>query len=341
VARGDRLTYQWQKNSMEIPGATSAVYTAPNVSTADNGAQFRVVVTNIAGTDMSNPATLTVGPGIDVPTYHYDNMRSAQNLNEKLLSKALVNSTTFGSLGSFVVDGLVDGQPLYLSNVTVPNLGHKNVLYVVTEHGSVFAFDADSASGKTSKYLWMTSTLPMGESSSDDRGCSAVTPEIGITSTPVIDRARGAIYVVAASKDGSGNYFHRLHALDLTTGKELFGGPTTITGTFPGTGANSANGTVIFDPAQYLERAALLEVNGTIYTTWASHCDIGAYTSWIMSYSADNLQQTGILNLVPNGSDGGIWMSGAGPAADAAGNIFITVGNGDFDRTLDGNGSPA
>ncbi len=340
VARGDWLAYQWQKNGVEIPGATSAVYTTPNVSMADNGAQFRVVVTNISGTDMSNPATLTVGPGIDVPTYHYDNMRSGQNLNEKLLSKALVNSTTFGSLGAFVVDGLVDGQPLYLSNVTIPNLDPKNVLYVVTEHGSVFAFDADSASGNTSKYLWRTSTLPMGESSSDDRGCSAVTPEIGITSTPVIDRTRGAIYVVAASKDTAGNYFHRLHALDLTTGKELFGGPTTITGTYPGSGANSSNGNVVFESSQYLERAALLEVNGTIYTTWASHCDLGAYTSWVIAYSADNLQQTGVLNLVPNGADGGIWMSGAGPAADAAGNIFITVGNGDFDTNLDADDFP-
>jgi len=171
--------------------------------------------------------------------------------------------------------------------------------------------------------LWQISTQLPGEGPCDDRGCGQVTPEIGITSTPVIDRARGAIYVVAVSKDAAGNYFHRIHALDLTSGKELFGGPTTITATFPGNGAGSASGTVTFDPRQYNERPGLLELNGTIYTTWGSHCDAGPYTSWMMAYSADTLKQTSVLNLVPNGSDGGIWMSGTAPAADAAGTFTL------------------
>jgi hypothetical protein len=268
-------------------------------------------------------------------------MRTGQNLNEKVLTKALVNYQTFGLLGSFMVDGLVDAQPLYLSNVNVPSFGAKNVLYVATEHDSVFAFDADAVSGHTTAYLWKTSVVPSGEVPDYDHGCTAVTPEIGITSTPVIDRSRGAIYVVGATRDADGNHHQRLHALDLTTGKELFGGPASISATYPGTGPDSSNGNVTFDPGQYLERAALLELNGTIYLTWASHCDIGAYTSWIMSYSADTLLQTGVLNLVPNGDDGGIWMSGAGPAADALGNIFITVGNGTFDTELDGKGFPS
>jgi hypothetical protein len=153
-------------------------------------------------------------------------------------------------------------------------VGPKNVLYVVTEHDRVLAFDADSASGNTSKYLWMTSTLSTGETSSDDRGYTAVSPEIGITSTPVVDRTQGAMYVVAYSKDGVGNYYARLHALDLTTGKELFGGPTTVAASYPGTGVSSSNGIVPFIAKHYLERAALLEVNGTIFTTWASHCDV-------------------------------------------------------------------
>ena len=333
LATGGALSYQWQKNGADIAGATSTVYSTPNVTMADNGAQYRVMVTNIKGKDVSNVAILTVTAGIDAPTYHYDNMRSGQNVNEKVLTKATVNYKTFGLLGSFTVDGLVDGQPLYLSNVTIPNVGAKNVLYVVTEHGSVFAFDADSASGATTKYLWMTSTVPAGESSDYDHGCTAVSPEIGITSTPVIDRGRGAIYVVAATRDGEGNQHQRLHALDVTTGAELFGGPTTISASYAGSGADSSNGNVVFDPSQYLERAALLEVNGMIYLTWASHCDIGAYTSWVMAYSADSLQQTSVLNLVPNGNDGGIWMSGAGPAADANANIFIAVGNGTFAPT--------
>jgi hypothetical protein len=340
TATGEPLSYQWQKNGEPIAGATNAVYATSKVPLEDSGAQFQVTVTNPKGSVVSSPATLTVLPGADVPTYHYDNMRSGENLAEKALPKSLVNFNTFGIVGSFTVDGRVDGQPLYLSNVMIPNVGPKNVLYVVTEHGTVFAFDADSANGNTSTSLWMTPTSMQGETSSDDRGCSAVSPEIGITATPVIDRGRGAIYVEATSKDAAGNYYHRLHALDLATGRELFGGPTLITGTFPGIGANSSNGTLTFDPSRYLERAALLEVNGTVFLTWASHCDIGAYTSWVMSYNADTLQQTGILNLVPNGSDGGIWMSGAGPAADAAGNIFITIGNGTFDETLDANGFP-
>jgi len=146
---------------------------------------------------------------------------------------------------------------------------------------------------------------------------------------------------VAMSKDGNGNYFQRLHALNLTTGAELFGGPTTITATYPGTGANSSGGNVVFDPTKYKERPGLLEVNGAIYTTWSSHCDSGPYTSWVMSYNADTLAQTSVLNLVPNGNEGGIWMSGAAPSADAAGNIYFIIGNGDFDTTLNASGFPA
>ena len=334
------VAYQWQKNGADIPGATSREYTTPRTMMADNGAEFRVAVSNPRGPQLSAPATLTVGPGIDVPTYHYENMRLGQDLNEKVLTPALVNETTFGKLGEFVVDGLVDAQPLYLSNVTIPTVGPRNVLYVATEHGSVFAFDADSINGNTDTYLWKASTLLPNEVPSDDRDCNSVTPEIGVTATPVIDRNRGAIYVVAMSKDATGTYYQRLHALDLTTGKELLGGPSTITATYPSSGINSSNGNVTFVPKHYLERAALLEVNGNIYTTWASHCDLGSYSSWVIAYSADTLQQTSVLNLVPNGEKGGIWMSGAGPAADAAGNIYIILGNGDFDTTAGTNGLP-
>ena len=294
-----------------------------------------------SGSGGGTPNPSPTPSSIDVTTYHYDNLRTGQNLTETTLMLANVNQAKFGKLGELMVDGKVDGQPLYLSQVAVPGVGTKNVLYVVTEHGSVFAFDADTVSGTSSKPLWQISTQLPGESPSDDRGCGQVTPEIGITSTPVIDRTRGAIYVVAVSKNSSGNYFHRLHALDITSGKELFGGPTTIAPTFPGNGAGGANGTLVFDPAQYNERPGLLELNGTIFTTWGSHCDIGAYTSWMIGFSADTLKQSNVLNLVPNGNDGGTWMSGAAPAADAAGNIYFIIGNGTFDTALNTAGFPS
>ena len=340
------LTYQWQKNSVNISGAIAASYVTPATVATDSGTKFDVVVTNSSGSTTSNSATLTVNPvtttsNIDVITYHYDNLRTGQNTSETTLTPANVTQTKFGKLGSFTVDGHVDAQPLYLSNVAIPTKGAKNVLYAVTEHDTVYAFDADSVNGSTSTVLWSASMLASGESSSDDRGCGQVTPEIGITSTPVIDRTRNAIYVVAVSKTSGGSYIHRIHALNLTSGAELFGGPTTITATYPGSGANSSNGNVVFDPKQYNERPGLLQIGATIYTTWGSHCDAGPYTSWVMSYSADTLQQTSVLNLVPNGNEGGIWMAGTAPAADASGNIYFIIGNGDFGTTLDTNGFPA
>ncbi len=338
------LNYQWQKNGADITGATSSSYTTPVTTASDSGEMFRVMISNTAGSVTSNSATLTVTAGtanssVDVITYHYDNSRSGLNLNETALTPANVNSTQFGKKGEFAVDGKVDAQPLYLSQVTIGGQ-KKNVVYVATEHGSVYAFDADSINGITSTFLWKTTTLGTGETTSDTRNCGQVSPEIGITATPVIDRARNAIYVVAMSKNSSGNYFQRLHALDLTTGQELFSGPQTILGTYPGTGDNSTGGNVVFDPQQYKERPGLLQINGTIYTTWSSHCDIRPYTSWVIAFSADTLAQTSVLNLTPNGNDGGIWMSGTAPAADSSGNLFFIIGNGTFDTTLNASGFP-
>ncbi len=276
--------------------------------------------------------------GVNVLTVHNDNARTGQNLNETILTTSNVNSANFGKLGTLPVDGLVDAEPLYVSNLTVAGSPH-NVVFVVTEHDSVFAFDADSLS-----QLWTVSLLGSNETTSDDRGCSQVTPEIGITSTPVIDLTagpHGTIFAVAMSKDNSGNYHQRLHALDITTGAELTGSPVAVQATFPGTGDNSSNGNVVFDPAKYKERAGLLLINNMIYTSWASHCDNAPYTGWLISYNESTLQQASVLNVTPNGAEGAIWMAGAGLAADTVGYVYFLDANGTFDDTLDSNGFPA
>jgi hypothetical protein len=337
------LTYQWQKGTIAITGATSAGYTTPATTTSDNGTQFSVVVSNSLRNATSKAATLTVNSAApattDVLTYHNDIARTGQNLTETTLTTSNVTSAKFGKLGFYSVDGMVDAEPLYASSVSVPSNGTHNLLIVPTENDSVYAFDADSGTK-----IWQITTLKTGETASDNRGCGQVTPEIGVTSTPVIDRTQGpngAIYVVAMSKDGSGNYHQRLHALDLARGTELFSGPVDIQATYPGTGDNSNGTSVIFDPKQYKERAALLLLNGVIYTGWASHCDDRPYTGWIMGYSETTLAQTSVLNITPNGNEGAIWMAGAGLAADSSGNIYFLDANGDFDTTLNALGFPS
>jgi uncharacterized protein (UPF0548 family) len=331
------LTYQWTKNGTNV-GTNSATYTTAATTSSDNGAQIQVTVSNSAGSTPSSMVTLTVTSTLPPPssanvlTYHNDVGRTGQNLNETILTHSNVNSTNFGKKAFLTTDGLVDAEPLYVSNLQIGGATH-NVVFVVTEHNSVYAFDAD-----TFTQLWKVSMTPSGETSSDAvSGCGQVTPEIGITSTPVIDLkagSNGTIYLVAMTKNGS-TYFQRLHALDLTTGADLAGSPVTIQATFPNNG-----GTTTFAPKQYKERAALLLLNGVIYTSWASHCDIGPYTGWVMGYSQSSLLQTSAIDITPNGSLAAIWMAGAGPAADSTGNIYFLAGNGTFDDTLNSSGFP-
>jgi hypothetical protein len=261
---------------------------------------------------------------VSVLTYHNDVGRTGQNLSETTLTTSNVNSTNFGLLGSAAVDGPVDGEPLYVGGLTVNGAVH-NVLFVVTENDSVYAFDADALSS-----LWHQSVLGSNEAPSNEvDGCNQVMPTIGITSTPVIDTSAGAhgtIFVVAMTKDPSGNYHQRLHALDLTTGAEQsqLNSPATIQATYSG---------LVFNPEQYEERSGLLLLNGVIYMGWTSHCDSGAYNGWVMGYSESTLQQTSVINVTPNGGQGAIWMAGAGLAADSSGNIYFLDGNGTFDST--------
>jgi hypothetical protein len=346
------LSYQWQKNGTAISGATSTNYTTPATTSSDNGSKFAVAISNAVGSVTSNSAILTVttgttsASGIDVTTWHNDVGRTGQNLDETTLTTANVNSNSFGLIRTLSVDGLVDAEPLMVSGLTIGGAQH-NVVFVVTENDSVYAFDADS--GAT---LWQKSMIPSGETPSDQvDGCDQIGgPTIGITSTPVIDRnlsPDGAVFLVAMTKSGS-TYFQRLHALDLTTGNDLTGSPVTIAATFPGSSPPASNGNTQFQPMQYKERAALLLLNGTIYTSWASHCDVDPYSGWIMAYSESTLQQVAVLNVTPNpvsGEDpprGAIWASGAGPAGDSFGNVYFLDANGVFDPTsLNSNGFPS
>ena len=325
-----------------MPGMPQQVGLAAVATAAANSATVQFIATS--GT-LSHTETVFVtvnasvkGSGVDVVTYHDDIARTGLNAKESILTPANVNASKFGLLMTLPVDGKVDGQPLYLSNVTVAGQT-RNVVYAVTEHDSVYAFDAD-----TGAQIWKASILGTNETTSGDQGCFQISPEIGITSTPVIDRnagPHGTIFVVGMSQDQSGAYHQRLHALDETAGTELANSPTEIRATYPGTGANSSGGNVIFDPGQYAERAGLLLLNGVIYMGWTSHCDQGAYTGWLMGYSESTLAQVSVLNLTPNGSEGSIWMAGAGLAADGDGNIYFLDANGTFDSTLDANGFPA
>ena len=330
-------TATWSSSNIGVATITSAgVATGVAVGTTT----IKAVSGTISGTTTLTVSATTPFPPAtaDVLTYHNDNARTGQNQKETLLTPANVNASNFGKLFVIPVDGKVDAQPLYVSNIAISGATH-NVLVVATEHDSVYAFDAD-----TGAKLWQVSVLKTGETTSEARfGCGQVSPEIGVTATPVIDRSagpNGTVYVVAMSKNSTPTYFQRLHALNLATGAEQFGGPQDVHATFPGTGANSSGGSVVFDPGAYKERPGLLLLKGLVYTSWSSHCDIDPYTGWIIGYDQNTLSQATVINIVPNGSEASFWNSGAAPAADAAGNIYQLAANGTFDSTLNANGFP-
>ncbi|HEX6545024.1 MAG TPA: chitobiase/beta-hexosaminidase C-terminal domain-containing protein [Bryobacteraceae bacterium] len=272
----------------------------------------------------------------DVLTARNDNARTSANLAETTLTPQNVNVKTFGRLFSLPVDGYVYAQPLYKAQVNVPGQGVHNVLYVVTEHDSVYAFDANG-NNPAQGYLWKVSFINPAQgittvSAPADVGTYDIVPEIGITSTPVIDPGSSTIYVVAKTKETTGGvtkFVQRLHALDLGTGAEKMNGPVEIQATVPGSGSGNVGGNVNFDPRVENPRAALMLMNGVVYIAWAAHGDQGNYHGWVMGYRASNIQQqTGFLNDTPNGWGGGIWMSGGGISSDSSGNVYLVSGNG-------------
>jgi hypothetical protein len=327
----------------------------------------------------------------DILANRGDNARTGLNANETALTPSIVNSRSFGLFYNSPVDGQVYAQPLYVSNqliiVNGRSQGTHNVLYVATEHDSLYAFNAD-----TGVQYWKTSLLPTGESpvqaNDPNIDCSNIAPEIGITATPVIDRSTGpttaageaiaigdtepsasadgnesqapdasgkntpphdlkgrtgTIFLVAFSTNGSGGYFNRLHAIDLSTGQDRTGiGPVIISASTP-PNTRPAN---TFNPTKQRGRPGLLLLNGIIYTSWAGYCDTPPYTGWIIAFRESDLSQAGVLNTNPNGSpassdlpDGsgnGIWQNGTAPAVDSNNNIYVLTGNGPFDTNLTG-----
>jgi chitodextrinase len=274
-------------------------------------------------------------------TYHNDNMRTGQNLDETVLKPSTVNSAGFGRLFSYPLDGIAYATPLYVENVSIPNQGTHNVVYVATEHDSVYAYDAD---GSSSSPLWKRSFIDPANGVTtvpafDTGECCDIAPEIGITGTPVIDTGTNTMYLVAKTKEvagGTTTYVQRLHALDLSTGAEKLGGPVVIQGSVPGTGIGSSGGQLPFNSLRENQRTALLLQNGVLYFGFASHGDIQPYHGWVMGYDATTLQQRLLYCVSRNGEGGGVWMSGGGIASDGTGSLYFITGDGTFNANTGG-----
>ena len=275
---------------------------------------------------------LQVSAQYAVTTQHNDNSRTGQNLNETILNTSNVNVSSFGKLFFRTVDGQIYGQVLYIPGLTIKGVV-RNVVYVATQNNSVYAFDADNA--LASAPLWQVNLGTPMPATDLVPNCVAITPQVGVTSTPVIDTTRNTLYVVADTKDTLGYHF-KLHALDLISGAEKFGGPVEISGSVPGTGDASSNGSVPFQPLYHYNRPGLLLANGVVYAAFGSNCETVPWHGWIFGYDALTLQQAAIFNDTPNGSSGGIWAGGQGMLADDSGNIYFASGNGTFDANSGG-----
>ncbi len=277
----------------------------------------------------------------NVLTWRYDNTHQGQNTQETVLTPTNVNTNTFGKLFSQTVDGQVYAQPLYVANLTINGATH-NVIFIADEHDSVYAFDADSNGGTNSAPLWQASMISTAHGAASGAttvpytdvqgGVGDIHPEIGITSTPVIDLTTNTLFVLAKSKE-NGNYVQRLHALNILTGSERSGSPVALSGSVPGNGSGSSGGTLAFSTLWQNNRSALDLFNGNIYIGFGSHGDDGPWHGWVLVYNETTLQQTAEFCTSPNGSGDGIWGAGAGFPIDtvsANGRAFLVTGNGDW-----------
>lgn len=286
--------------------------------------------------------TAASGP-TKVLTYHNDGTRSGANLHETTLTLSNVALGSFGKLFTNAVDAAVYAQPLYVPGLTIKGVQH-NVVFIATENNTIYAFDADTAGPPLWKvnFNYGAAGVTVTPASSADVSCADLQPIIGITSTPVIDLSNYTIYAVAKTKEVSSsgtNFYHRLHGVNILSGKERFT-QVNITASVPGSCGNVQNGSVVFDPLIQHQRAALLEVNHVIYAGFASHCDVGSYNGWLLGYNATSQAQVAVLNTTPDDTTGtcrgGIWQAGGGPSTDSQGNIYALTGNGGFNANTGG-----
>ena len=340
-------------------GAQSGSYSVTAMGLVTNTLYyFTAAAVNADGMTWAQPAiaftTLTTAPVVSVTTYHYDNARSGANTNEVLLTPSQVNTNTFGQIIKYVTDGYVYTQPLYVPNVLIPGQGVHNVVYVASEHDTVYAFDADSNLGANGGLLWKTNLGISALSANGEFGvryCGTcfpdIIPEVGITGTPVIDPVTGTLYVNAATREISGttNYIHRIHALNITNGAERSYSPVIVSGSVAGTGVDSVGGVMTFNGKQANQRPALTLAGGILYVGYAGYADTDPYHGWLFGYNATNLAQVSIYNTTPNAktsvfgthaAEGGIWMGGHGIVVDANTNLFFITGNGSFSANTNG-----
>jgi hypothetical protein len=326
----------WSVDGTAGGSATSGTISSTGLYTPPNTAGTHTVTVTTSNQLYSASATVYITNYAGTFTYHNDNLRTGQNLSETVLTLSNVNQNQFGKLFSYPTDGMAFASPLYVANVSIPGQGYHNVVYVATENDSVYAFDAD---GVTTTPLWHVSFLSSGVTTvpcADTGECGDILTQIGITSTPVIDQTGGTIYVVAATKEGASTWVQRLHALDITTGAEKFGGPVVLQASVPGTGSGSSGGNLAFDPLRENQRPGLLLTGGVVYIAFGSHGDNSPWHGWVLAYNATTLQQTMVYNATPNGNGGGIWQGGGGLATDATGDLYYVTSNGDFDVNTGG-----
>jgi len=331
----------WSVDGVRGGSATSGTITATGLYSPPSSVGTHVVTATTSDQSQAASATVYITGYPGKFTNQNDNFRTGQNLNETVLTPANVTFAIFGKLLSYPLDGIAYASPLYVANVNIPRQGFHNVVYVATAHDTVYAFDAD---GLSSSPLWQVSFINPASGvtavpASETGECCDIAAEVGITGTPVIDPGSGTLYVVAKTKEvvgGTTNYVQRLHALDITTGAEKFGGPVVIQGSVPGTGGGAQGGRLAFNPLRENQRPGLLLSNGVVYIGFGSHGDNNPWHGWVLGYSATTLQQVLAYNTTANGDGGGIWQGGGGLAADAAGAIYFVTGNGTFDANTGG-----